>query len=75
MIGKINNIYDKVGSYRFLLNRWGGYGTSNPNLLKNKKDKFEVLNYYDGRNETTLMNDLLNSNDISYFKNTQIVKL
>ena len=71
-IFNINNIYDEVGSYRFLLNRWGGYGTSNPNLLKDKKDKFEVLSYYDGRNETTLMNDLLNSNEINYFKDTKI---
>ena len=38
----VNNIYDDIGSYRFLLNKYAGYGTSNPNLLKNSSTKFEL---------------------------------
>ena len=68
----VNNIYDGVGSYRFLLNKWGGYGTSNPNLLKEKNDVFDICEYYDGRDENKLMENLKNGNIVLNCFNTQL---
>ena len=56
----VNNIYEDVGSYRFLLNGYGGYGTSNPNLLKNSSTKFELCYYYDGRDKEKLIEKIKN---------------
>jgi hypothetical protein len=55
-----NNIYNDFGSYRYLLNNHSGYGTSDPRLLKERSNKFEIYSYYDGRDENKLLDKVAN---------------
>ena len=63
-----NNIYNDFGSYRYLLNNWSGYGTSDPRLLKKRSNKFEMIHIM-GRDEKELLDKVARGEIMTFGSN------